>query len=306
MLKPESAYDHGYAVSGDIQIHYAAQGQGRLVLFLHGFPEFWVEWEHQLCAFGAQYHAVAPDLRGYNLSGKPSLPRQYHVKLLVEDIRNLVHHLGHRKMVLVAHDWGGGVAWAFANRHPEMVEKLVIINSPHPAVFARELLNNPDQQTASAYMNMFRSPDAEKIISEDNYRYLKDALTKGLSRWKPSDALLQAYVAAWSRPGALTGGLNYYRVSPLHPPTSEAETAIIRQIADAPRDMFAVQVPTLVIWGELDEALLPGNLEGLESHVDQLRIERIPDGTHWVVHEQPDLVNRLIRSFVEDKSPHSI
>ncbi|WP_054031477.1 alpha/beta fold hydrolase [Desulfatitalea tepidiphila] len=300
MPSMKDTFDHGYAVSKDIKIHYAAKGQGKLILFLHGFPEFWAAWEHQLTTFCTKYQAVAPDLRGFNLSDKPSLPQQYHVKLLVEDIRNLVYHFGKKEMILVAHDWGGGVAWAFANRYPEMVEKLVIINSPHPGVFARELLENPAQQNASAYMNLFRSPDSEEILSRNDYQYLKDALTKGQSRWRPSDALMQDYVSAWSQPGALTGGLNYYRISPLHPPTTEAETVIIRQIAEAPRAMFEVRVPTLVIWGELDEALLPGNLEGLGLYVERLEVKRIPDGTHWVIHEQPELVNSCILSFIEE------
>lgn len=302
MSKQEIVMNQGKVVLNDVEIHYRSSGKGRLILFLHGFPEFWAAWEQQLKAFGDQYHAVAPDLRGFNLSSKPLRPEAYHIKLLVEDIRGLVGHLGHQKMILVAHDWGGGVAWAFANRHPEIVEKLVIINSPHPAIFARELLINPEQQSASEYMNLFRSPEAEALLSKDRYRYLQSAFTGGRSSWIPGDAMLERYISAWSQPNALTGGLNYYRISPLHPPTCEAEAAVIKQVAEAPREMFAVNVPTMVIWGEKDDALLPGNIEGLERYVDRLRIERIPDGSHWVIHEHPDRVNRLIRSFIEDRS----
>ena len=302
MMTLEGNLKHAYAQTSDVQIHYAVKGDGKLLLFLHGFPEFWAAWEEQLQVFGTHYQAVAPDLRGFNLSSAPSAPQQYHIKLLVEDIKGLVQHLGHMKFVLIAHDWGGGVAWAFAARYPEMVEKLIIINSPHPGIFARELIANPAQQRASAYMNLFRNPEAENILSKNNYRYLRDALEKGNSRWKMSEALVQRYIQAWSQPGALTGGLNYYRVSPLYPPRSHEEGEVIRKIAEAPREMFAVTVPTLVIWGELDEALLPGNLHGLSSYVDHLRIERIPDGSHWVIHEQSELVNRLIRSFIEDES----
>ena len=310
MSKEELVLDQGRAVLKDVELYYRSIGKGGgkgsgeapLILFLHGFPEFWAEWEQQLKAFGGKYHAVAPDLRGFNLSSKPLPPEAYHIKLLVEDICGLVEHLGHRKMVLVAHDWGGGVAWAFANRHPDMVEKLVIINSPHPAIFARELLNNPDQQSASEYMNLFRSAEAEKVLSHDNFKYLQEAFTGGQSGWIPDDAMLKRYISAWSQPDALTGGLNYYRISPLHPPTSDEESAVIKQVAEAPREMFTVKVPTLVIWGEMDAALLPGNLDGLDRYVDHLRVERIPDGSHWVVHEQPDRINRLIRSFIEDQN----
>ncbi len=267
-------------------------------MFLHGFPEFWAAWENQLAEFGQDRQAVAPDLRGFNLSSKPSDPGQYHVKILVEDIRALMDHLGHRRMVLVAHDWGGGVAWAFAKQHPDRLERLIIVNSPHPAVFARELLENPQQQQASQYMNTFRQADAEQILSENNYAYLVEVLTQWGSRWQPDPALLQRYREAWAQPGALTGGLNYYRISPLHPATNQQEETVIRQIAGLPPETFAVHMPTLILWGELDEALLPGNLEGMERYVDHLTIERIPDGTHWVIHEQPDLINDRIRRFI--------
>jgi epoxide hydrolase 4 len=298
MTSQAHAFIHDYADVNDIRLHYVSCGQGRLMLFLHGFPEFWAAWEGQLQAFGRDYQAVAVDLRGYNLSSKPSDPRQYHIKRLTEDIRALARHLGHEKMVLVAHDWGGGVAWAFANRHPEYLDKLIVINSPHPAVFARELLNNPRQQEASSYMNMFRSPQAEMQLSRNGYAFLTNAFAGKGSQWRMSDELRRRYVEAWSQPGALTGGLNYYRISPLHPAETEAEKAVIRQIAEAPREVFAVKVPTLVIWGERDEALLVGNLEGLEDYVDDLTLRRVPDGTHWVIHEQPELVNGYIRDFV--------
>ncbi|MBI5062605.1 MAG: alpha/beta hydrolase [Desulfatitalea sp.] len=300
MVTQPSSIVHSFVDVNNVRIHYASVGQGALMLFVHGFPEFWAAWQDQLVEFGRDRQAVALDLRGFNLSSRPADPRQYHIKLLVEDLRELMEHLGHRRMVLVAHDWGGGVAWAFANRYPECIEKLVIINSPHPVIFARELLDNPAQRQASAYMNLFRSPDAEKILSADNYAYLADILFRWGGHWRFTPELRKRYIEAWSQPGALTGGLNYYRISPLHPPTSEAEEAVIRQIAQAPRQMFSVTVPTLVIWGELDEALLVGNLNGLEQFVDRLTVRRIPDATHWVVHEQSARIDSLIRSFVDD------
>jgi len=292
---------HGFADINDIRMHYVSAGKGPLTLFVHGFPEFWAAWENQLVDFGRDHQAVALDLRGFNLSSKPADPRQYHIKLLVEDLRALMAHLGHCRMVLVAHDWGGGVAWAFANRYPELVEKLIIINSPHPAVFARELLDNPEQRRASEYMNLFRSADAEKILSADNFAYIADILFRWGSQWRLTPEMRQRYIEAWSQPGALTGGLNYYRISPLHPATSEAEASVIRQIAQAPRQMFAVTVPTLVIWGELDEALLVGNLDGLEQFVDHLTVQRLADATHWVVHEKGTQVNSMIRSFLQGR-----
>ena len=267
-------------------------------MFVHGFPEFWAEWENQLSEFGKDYQAVAVDMRGYNLSSKPDDIDAYHITDLIEDLRALAEHLGHEKFILVAHDWGGAVAWSFAMRHPEWLKKLIIINAPHPAIFARELLENPNQQEASRYMLTFRSPEAERILSENNYERLLKALFEFGTKWEMTDAVRRKYIEAWSRPGALTGGLNYYRVSPLYPPASQDDKERIKSIMDLPYEMFEVKVPTLVIWGELDQALLPGNLDGIEEYVADLTVKRIPDGTHWVIHEQPETVNSLIREFI--------
>ena len=288
-----------YAEVNGLRLHYVSVGQGKLIMFVHGFPEFWYEWEKQLAEFGRDYQAVAPDMRGYNLSSKPGSIEEYQVKNLIEDLRALTNHLGHAKLIMVAHDWGGAVAWSAAIRHPELVEKLIIINSPHPAVFARELLENPDQQKASQYMLMLRSAEAERILSENNYARLMDLLVQFGSKWEVSAEKRLKYVTAWSQPGALTGSLNYYRASPLYPPTSKDDEDQIGSILSLPKEMFAVKVPTLVIWGEQDRALLTGNLDGLEEYIEDLTVEKIPDGTHWVSHEQPELVNALIRDFIK-------
>jgi len=291
-------FQSSYADVNGIRLHYVSVGQGKLILFVHGFPEFWGEWENQLNEFGNDYQAVAPDMRGYNLSAKPDEIEAYHAKHLIEDLRTLAEHLGHQKLILVAHDWGGAVAWSAAMRYPDWVEKLIIINSPHPAVFARELLNNPQQQAASQYMLLFRSPKAEKILSENNYARLMDMVTQFGSKWDMTEEVRLKYIQAWSRPGALTGGLNYYRASPLYPPTSPEDEAKIKSVLDLPPEMLAVKVPTLVIWGEQDRALLTGNLDGLEDYIEDLTIKRVPDGSHWVSHEQPERVHALIRDFL--------
>ena len=288
-----------FAEVNSIRLHYASVGQGKLVMFVHGFPEFWFAWENQLVEFGQDYQAVAPDMRGYNLSSKPSTVEEYHVKDLIEDLKALAKYLGHEKMIMVAHDWGGAVAWSVAMRHPELLEKLIIINAPHPAVFARELLNNPDQQTASQYMLLLRSAEAQRVLSENNYTRLADVLVQFGSKSEMTDEKRQKYIEAWSQPGALTGGLNYYRASPLYPPTSKSDEEQISSILNLPKEMFAVKMPTLVIWGEQDRALLTGNLEGLGEYVEDLTVKRIPDGTHWVIHEQPELINSLIRDFIK-------
>jgi len=288
-----------YAEVNGIRLHYVSSGRGKLIMFVHGFPEFWYEWDNQLVEFGRDYQAVAPDIRGYNLSSKPAEIEKYHVKEIIEDLRALAEHLGHEKFIMVAHDWGGAIAWSAAMRHPELLEKLIIINSPHPAVFARELLKNPDQQKASQYMLMLRSAEAERVLSENNFARLMDLLVQFGSKWELPEEKRLKYIAAWSQPGALTGSLNYYRASPLYPPTSKNDEEQIESILDLPEEMFEIKVPTLVIWGEEDRALLTGNLDGLGEYIKDLTVKKIPDGTHWVSHEQPELVNALIRDFIK-------
>jgi pimeloyl-ACP methyl ester carboxylesterase len=280
----------------------AAAGASRLIIFLHGFPEFWYAWREQLVEFGRDYFAVAPDMRGYNLSSKPAEVERYEISQLVGDVRALVEHLqpshaGAKKCVLVGHDWGGVVAWAAAIACPDVVEKLVIINSPHPGIFQRELAENPAQQQASQYMLVFRSPEAEALLSANNFAAMQDSiLSEGLRQGYFSEADRLAYVEAWSQPGALTGGLNYYRAAKIGPPSGTGDEASRMKLNFPSLD---VKAPTLVIWGERDPYLLTGNLNGLDRYVRNLRVERIPDGTHWVVHEKPALVNSLIRSFLE-------
>ena len=288
-------FRHDYANVNGVRLHYATTGSGKLMLFVHGFPEFWYAWKDQLAEFGRDHCAVALDMRGYNLSDKPEAVEQYAIKYLVEDLRALARSLGHERFILVAHDWGGAVAWALAINHPECVEKLVIVNSPHPAVFARELAENPVQQKASQYMLAFRSRKTEAMLAADNYAALVGiVMGEGLQKGHFTEQDRQAYIAAWSQPGALTGGLNYYRASRVGPPSGDEQA---RTFEPGARSMD-VRVPTLVIWGERDVALTPGNLEGLDAYVSDLTIRRIPNGTHWVVHEQPAVVNGYIREFI--------
>jgi pimeloyl-ACP methyl ester carboxylesterase len=280
--------EHGYAEVNDVRLHYAAEGSGRLIVFLHGFPEFWYMWKEQLEEFGQDHRAVALDMRGYNLSSKPAEVNAYRIEHLVEDVRAFVAHLGYEKFVLVGHDWGGVVAWAFALWHPKLLERLIIINAPHPAVFDRELLNNPAQQAASQYMLMFRSPQAEEAMSANHYAALVEGvLEPGIEAGYISEADRNAYLEAWSQPGALTGGLNYYRAARIGPPSGKSEGGCSETLKTLPS--LIVNVPTLVIWGEKDPYLLMGNLEGLEDYVANLTVRRVELGSHWVIHEKPDL-----------------
>lgn len=287
--------DEGFVDVNGVRLHYVSQGNGPLILFLHGFPEFWYAWRNQLAEFGRDNRAVAIDMRGYNLSSKPSAVEDYRIAKLIEDIGAVADHFGAQKFVLVGHDWGGGVAWAFALTHPERLEKLVIINAPHPATFARELSQNPAQQRASAYMLEFRAPGAEAALSSNNFAALRAGVSELFTADHFTDADRAAYLHAWSQPGALTGGLNYYRASRLVPPTASGAAAF-PSLASLPQ--LHVSVPTLVIWGDRDRYLLSSNLTGLEQFVPNLTVKHIPEGTHWVVHERPTEVNEAIRAFL--------
>jgi pimeloyl-ACP methyl ester carboxylesterase len=285
-----------YATINGVKLHYVSTGKGPLILFLHGFPEFWYEWKDQLAEFGKDHLAVAPDMRGYNLSAKPESLDQYQMNLLIEDVRALAAHLGHKKFTLVGHDWGGAVAWAYAAAHPETLDKLVIINAPHPGVFGRLLREDPVQQKASQYMLMFRSPQAEQTLSANDHAMLVSiVLGAGLKSGVFTEEDKKAYLAAWSQPGALTGGLNYYRAMEVGPPPPGGTGSAASGKFPA---QLNIKTPTLVIWGEKDTALTVHNLEGLDQFVPALTIKRVPDATHWVIHEKPEEVNGYIREFI--------
>jgi len=276
-----------YAEVNGVKLHYVEQGaKGSVILFLHGFPEFWYAWKDMLAEFSKDYRAIAPDMRGYNLSSRPDAVEQYRVPVLVEDVRALAEKLGAKKFTLVGHDWGGVVAWAFAAEHPEMLDYLIVINAPHPTVFARELANNPDQQKASAYFNLFTSDKAEATLGQNDFQPLQ-----GMIKGWASEADRREYLACWKR--GITGGLNYYRAAGLRSPV-EGQAAS----PPAVTPLKPITVPTMVIWGEKDTALLTGNLDGLGECVKELTIKRIQDGSHWVVHEKPGLMIGYIRDFI--------
>jgi pimeloyl-ACP methyl ester carboxylesterase len=292
---------HEYAEVNGVKLHYVSNGSGKLMMFLHGFPEFWYEWKNQLIEFGKDHLAVAPDMRGYNLSSKPESIESYSIEYLIEDVRALAEHLGYKKFTLIAHDWGGAVAWMFAIKYPEYLEQLIIVNMAHPAIFIRELSSNPEQQQASQYMLVFRSPQAEALLSANNYELLvQNTLGEGLKQGFFTEEDKNAYIGAWSQEGALTGGLNYYRAAKAGPLITEADKEAMALLATVADD-FSVKVRTLVIWGEKDIYLLKGNLTGLSDYVSDLTIKTIEDGTHWVVHEKVDLINGYIREFIQDK-----
>jgi len=264
-----------------------------LLVFLHGFPEAAFVWDELLEHFGERYRCVAPNLRGFGPSSAPADPEQYRVKHLVSDLDTLIAQLGGGPLeALVAHDWGGAVSWTFAVQRPQLLKQLVIINSPHPATFLRELQHNPQQQAASAYMNFLCRADAETLLAENDFARMWPMFTNmGAADqarvgggWL-TDAVREQYRAIWR--AGMTGGCNYYRASPLRPPTPR-DDAVMR-VAFTP-EFVTVTVPTLVIWAEDDIALPVSLLDGLEAFVPAMRLVRVPGATHWIVHERPAFI----------------
>jgi pimeloyl-ACP methyl ester carboxylesterase len=280
-----------------MRLHFASAGtRGRpLLLFLHGFPEAWFAWEAQLEEFGAEYYAVAVDLRGFNRSSKPKDVEAYRPRKIVEDLKHLIAQLEYREARVVGHDWGGAIAWNLAIFAPDLVGKLVILNAPHPYLFMRQLKLNPAQQQASAYMNWLRMPGSEVMLAKDDFQRLDAVFTAGGSaenHWY-SAPLRERYHAMWSIPGegashGMTGGVNYYRAS--------AQAFL----ADMRAEDWTVRVPVRVIWGMQDTALLASLLDGLEELCADLKITRIADASHWLIHEQPRRINTLIAQALAD------
>jgi pimeloyl-ACP methyl ester carboxylesterase len=264
-----------------------------LLVFLHGFPEAAFVWDEILEHFGARYRCVAPNLRGFGPSSAPAEVEQYRVKHLMADLEALIAQCGGAPIEgLIAHDWGGAVAWTLAALRPELLKRLVIVNSPHPATFLRELQHSPQQQAASAYMNFLCRPDAEALLAENGYARMWP-MFENMGAADPQRAgggwltepVRQQYRAIWD--AGLTGGCNYYRASPLRPPTSP--DAAVMTITFAP-EFVTVKRPTLVIWAEDDLALPVSLIDGLDAFIPDLRLVRVPGATHWIIHERPTFV----------------
>lgn len=289
----QQALPHGITLSCR-----AAGPRGRPVLmFLHGFPEAAFVWDELLQHFARPenggFRCVAPNLRGYERSTQPAEVAAYRAKHLVQDIAALIQLEGAPLECLVAHDWGGAVAWNLANQMPQLARRLAIVNSPHPGTFLRELKSNPRQQQASAYMNFLIRPDAEQLLREDDYRRLFGFFQQwGGAPWL-TEAVKQQYREVWDM--SLNGGLNYYRASPLRPPRPEDAGAAAIAL---PREMLTVSLPTLVLWAMEDTALPPELVDGLEDYIPRLTLERIPGASHWIVHEQPSLVIDRLTHFL--------
>ena len=277
------ALREGYARVNDIDIHYVEAGDGPLVVLLHGFPEFWYGWRQQIAPLvKAGFRVVAPDLRGYNLSSRLEGFTEYTADKPAEDIRGLIHELGAESAMVVGHDWGGSVAWTLAMNHPEVVDRLAILNAAHPRKL-NEGLKTPRQLLRSWYFFYFQFPWLpERRARRWHWRFFKRFLRDARPAFSAEE--LDRYVEAWSQPGAAKAMIDYYR-------------AAVR--LGSKQEVRTVTAPTLVIWGQGDRYLGPKLAEPHQEDVPNLdRVERLPNASHWVHHDEAERVNELLVDFL--------
>jgi pimeloyl-ACP methyl ester carboxylesterase len=271
-----------------VGLHVVRAGSGPLVVLLHGFPEHWISWRHQIGALvDAGFTVAAPDLRGYNFSDRPTSRDAYHLRCLVDDVAAVIGASDRSRAHVVGHDWGGVIAWTFAAAHPGLLDKLVIMNAPHTRLYIDALRTNWRQRARSWYVLFFRVPGlSERALAAGNYAAIRRMFTTlPARRGAFSTADVEQYVDAMRQPGALTAALNFYRAN--------AARSAIRLARSARTD-----AETLVIWGEKDPALVPELLDGLDQVAPRARVHRLPDVSHWVQNEAPDEVNSALVEFL--------
>lgn len=301
------AWRHETARVNGVDIHYVTvepdldavdhpTGDAPLVVLLHGFPEFWYAWRHQLEPLAAAgYRVVAPDLRGYNRSSQPDGVDSYAPEQLVGDVRGLIEHLGYARAAVVGHDWGGAVAWETAIREPELLSQLVVMNAPHPESYQQTLLRSPEQLVKSWYVFFFQVPWLpERLLEADDYRAVDEMLTETAAPGAFTEEEVQRYKRALARSGDLSGPVNYYRSIV----RENAGRQLRSLLPNAVTREATVDVPTLVVWGEQDQALSTDLLDGLEEWVPDLRVERLPEASHWVQADQPERATELLLEFL--------
>lgn len=268
---------------GDITLNVACRGDGPVVLMLHGFPEFHHAWADVMDRLAEDFRLIAPDQRGYNLSDKPEPVEAYHLPVLAEDMKALIPLVSREPVLVLGHDWGGPVAWMLAHDPEAPVRGVYVANGPHPMRFAQLMETDPEQQSAAGYMDFFRREGAEEALTPEvlaGYGF-EDML---------SEADLALYMQAWSQPGAVEGGLKWYRANLL---TVEASTEAMAGVS------ATTQVPVRVAWGLEDTSLLPVNAEGLEEWVPDLEVEWVEGADHWIEHRAPEVLAAGVRALQE-------
>ncbi|HEX8288488.1 MAG TPA: alpha/beta hydrolase [Pyrinomonadaceae bacterium] len=281
-----------YAQVGGVRLHYATAGDGdRLVVMLHGFPESWYSWRHQINALSDEYTIVAPDMRGYNLSDKPVNVSDYKIDKLVDDVTGLINHFGRENAAIVGNDWGAAVGWSLAEKHPEYVWKFAAMQVPPPAVWRKNMTLR--QLLASWYMFFFQIPRLPEFILERNdFASLENALRN--TTWEKgvfTDEDIAEYKKAWSEPHALTAMINYYRAN------------VLSRFISLPAEQKKITVPTVFIYGDHDHAIMRETVKNINEAMDAPYDEfHIPNSGHWVQQEAPETVTAILRDFLAEKT----
>ena len=274
-----------YAQLTDVRLHYVEEGDGPLVVLLHGFPDFWYSWRHQIPALAESgYRVVAPDMRGYNLSDKPRGIGNYTLDRLATDVVELIVSLGQQTARVVGHDWGGVVAWATAGWHPDVVERLVVVNAPHPDDYSRGL-KNPKQLAKSWYTGFFQVPGSPALLRARNFAALRSALTSSSNEGTFTEDDVARYIEAWSEPRTIESQLAYYRAG-------------ARRLTGNPGPIPTVTTPTLIVWGERDSALESFFATPPDDVAEDVTVKMLPDATHWAHMDEPDAVNEVLLAFL--------
>jgi pimeloyl-ACP methyl ester carboxylesterase len=276
ILDIEKRVEHGYAENDGVKIHYASLGTGPLIVMIHGFPDFWYTWRHQMAALSEQFQTVAIDQRGYNLSDRPQGGENYRMRHLVSDVAAVIRHLGRERAIIMGHDWGGAVAWQFATHLPAQTEKLIVLNLPHLRNLSRELARNPQQQQNSQYARNFQQEGAHLQLTPEK-----------LSQWVADPQARERYIEAFQR-SDFEAMLHYYKQNYPRPPYEESSSPVVK-----------VQASVLQIHGLEDKALLPGALNDTWEWLEQdYTLVTIPHAGHFVQQDAADLVTRTIRSWL--------
>jgi len=285
-MEIETAIEEKFIKINDITLHVIVSGpiDAYPLILLHGFPDFWYGWKNIIMGLKDEFRLIVPDLRGYNLSDKPEQAEKYDLRILVEDIKNLSDKLNLDKFILAGHDWGGIIAWAFAEKYPNMLDKLIILNAPHYKVFREKIKEDKTQRKASGYISQLIKEGSDQLLKRDDFQMLRFATfqnARNKEAFSKEDKI--KYIDAWSQPGALKTSVNYYRANRRYKEWSGM-----------------IKVPTLVLFGMKDNYVKPIVLEGLSEYVEDLKIVKSEDSSHWIMHDDPDLVNSSIRNFIKE------
>ena len=298
--------EHKYLEVDKVKLHYVEahpEQAEQCLIFLHGFPEYWKTWHAQLDFFSSKYRVIAPDLPGYNLSDKPQNEQFFTVPNLIQFVAKFIQTVApQQKEYLIAHDWGGAIAWPLVAFYPQLFEKLIILNAAHPSIFTREMIHNSEQRKKSEYIHELIANDAVELLSADNFAYLRNKTFAGMRPGTLNETQKLGYQQAWSQPGAINGMMQYYRAMPqLAPSENEinTENGPVTDTATMKIPNIRIEVPTLVLWGGQDQAFVPENTQGLEEYVSDCLVKRFPQASHWLQHEQPEEVNKVIEDFIQ-------